>query len=118
MKNCYFILFLLSCLCPRCALAGDKNYTLPNGTMKLFIEPAALIDLVNDPSIRLGIEAPVYKHFSAFVVGGIYSSGNYGKAGVKFYGFSKKDPELFFALSASYKPRLRIRQNKRILKFF
>ncbi len=104
MSSFKLVLFISGCILPLAGLCQQTSrYRLPNGTMKVFVEPAALIDFVNDPSIRVGVEAPVYKHFAAFATGGIYTSGTYGKAGIKYYGFTQKDPELFFSLCAFYK---------------
>ena len=98
----YYVLFLICILNGNNSTAQNIDWK-PYGIKRIFIEPLALLDIFNSPSIRLGYEHPVFKNVSALLVGGIYNHGYYAKLGAKRYFLSNNLWGHFCGVSAFYK---------------
>ena len=90
------------------ALSMAQDSVLASSAMKkIFIEPMALIDIFNGPSLRAGVELPFSKTMSAFVTVGIYdntfANGCYLKGGIKKYWTGKGRKNHFVDISFFYK---------------
>lgn len=81
-----FVTTLLYTLVAFTTLGYSQDSTRRSTAMKkIFIEPAALIDIFNGPSLRLGAEFPIAYRWSIIGTYGFYGCGYYLKGGIKAY---------------------------------